>query len=292
MWPKSIVNWRIGDTLYLSIPFSWLLGDAQVLAEEHNGPVVAGGPAVDLNGAPWATTDAASPIEPLLFHNPCATFTTHGCPNSCAFCAVPRMEGAFRELASWRPAPIVCDNNLLAASRAHFERVIDSLLQFRATDFNQGLEAKLFTPWHADQIARLKKPMVRFALDHVNQAGAVEKAIGIARKAGLRNFGVYVLVGHKDTPDDALGRLELVRSWDVWPNPMRFQPLDTQKKDSYVCPGWTDRELRRIVRYYSRLRWFEHIPFDDWEWEPVSSDGQMEWKEDKISLEGFNEEPS
>jgi len=263
MWSKRIVEWEMGGTLYLSVPFTWLLGEAEMRAKKHKGRVVAGGPAVALMGAPWADeTPATTPFDVLSMHNPLATFTTRGCPNSCGFCAVPRIEGGFRELADWKPAPIVCDNNLLACSKAHFRKVIESLLPFPSADFNQGLEAARFTSWHAEEIARLNKPMVRFALDRDSQEGPVHAALDRARKAGLTRFGIYVLVGYTDTPENAVARLETVRGWDIRPYAMLYQPLDAERKNSYVAPGWSEYELGRTLQYYNRLRWHEHIPFD------------------------------
>lgn len=265
-WRKGIASWKCGGALYLSVPFTWLLSEARELARQHKGKVIAGGPAVALLGAPWADeTPAECPFDTLAMHNPCATFTTRGCPNRCPFCAVPRIEGEFRELPSWKPAPLVCDNNLLTASKRHFRRVINSLMAFREVDFNQGLDARRFTRWHADQIARLRRAKVRFSLDHVGMIGVVDDAVATARAAGLKNFGVYVLIGFQDTAADALTRLEHVRSLGIRPNPMRYQPLDTPARDSYVAPGWTDFELRRTTRYYSRLRWLDHIPFEDYQ---------------------------
>lgn len=94
-WYKDIAEWRIGGTFYLSVPFTWLLPKALKLAREHKGPVQAGGPAVQL--MPNYLSDAAKvnqpcPVEPLIFHNPLATFTSRGCPNNCGLCAVPRLE--------------------------------------------------------------------------------------------------------------------------------------------------------------------------------------------------------
>jgi len=266
-WRKDIASWKCGGTLYLSVPFTWLISKAKILAESHKGRVIAGGPAVKLMGAPWADeTPDECPFDVLSFHNPCATFTTRGCPNRCPYCAVPRIEGDFRELNDWNPAPIVCDNNLLAASRKHFQRVIESLRPFPACDFNQGLDARLFTPWHAGRIARLKNPTVRFALDHVNHTGSLTDAVNTAKRAGLKKFAVYVLIGFKDTPEDAKQRLEYVRGLGIWPNPMRFQPLDAVEKDSFVEEGWTDYELRKMMHYYSRLRYLDHIPYDDYQY--------------------------
>lgn len=264
-WRKGIAAWKVSGVLYLSVPFTWLLPEAEQIARKHKGKVIAGGPAVQLMGAPWADeTPKETPFDVLAMHNPCATFTTRGCIRSCPFCVVPKIEGEFRELANWKPAPLVCDNNILAASRPHFERVIDSLMCFPFVDFNQGLDARLLTSSHIEQLCRLQGVRVRFAFDFMNQEGAVFDAIHRCRAAGLKDFGVYVLIGFDDTPDDALARLEKVRSWDILPNPMRYQPLDVVEKDSYVAPQWNGNELRHIMRYYSRLTWLGHIPFSEY----------------------------
>jgi hypothetical protein len=211
-----------------------------------------------------ATVNQPCPVEPLLFHNPLATFTTRGCPNHCGFCAVPKLEPGYRELPDFRPAPFVCDNNLLAASQAHFDRVIDRLKAMPFVDFNQGLEARLLKPHHARRLAELRQVKIRFAFDHISNETAVADAITLCRAHGLKDFGVYVLIGFRDTPDDAMYRLDKVREWGIRPNPMRFQPLDALTKNQYLAPGWTEKQIGRVVRYYSRLRWLEHIPFEDY----------------------------
>lgn len=270
-WRKGIASWKVGKVLYQSIPFTWLLPDAERQAKEHKGKVVAGGPAVKLMGAPWADTPERIPFDTLSFHNPLATFTTRGCPNGCAFCAVPKIEGEFIELPSWKPAPVVCDNNLLACSRCHFERVIDSLKPFPYADFNQGLEARRLTAWHIEQLRRLnvKAVKIRFAFDHVNSETVIHDAVELCQKNGFKDLGVYVLIGYKDTPEDARYRLEKVRSWGVYPNPMRYQPLDVLEKNSFIYGGWTEKELRKMMKYYSRLAWmgctyeeFDYLKYD------------------------------
>jgi len=264
-WKKTLITWTTEKTLYISIPFTWLLPEAESLARQHNGPVVIGGPAAMLVRPAWGEVRASCTRDVLALHNPYATFTTRGCPNHCAFCAVPRIEGEFRELTNWKPAPLVCDNNLLAASHAHFRRVIDALRWLPFVDFNQGLEASLFTPWHAQQIARLRHPFVRFAFDSRADEAALVDALTIARRSGLKSFGVYVLIGFKDTPDDARYRLDRVRQLGIRPNPMRYQPLNATKKNEYVSPKWTSQLLHDMMRYYSCLRWLEHIPFEKYQ---------------------------
>ena len=276
-WSKDIVTWRIGRAFYVSVPFTWLLPEARCVAENYNGPVYAGGPAVDLMPEVMrdvAVLDEPSPVPPLAMHNPLATFTTRGGPNRCPFCAVPKIEGDFVELQDWPVRPIVCDNNILASSREHFDRVIDRLKGLPYVDFNQGLDASLLTPHHARRLAELNGVKVRFAFDSLNDESVVADAIVLARKHGLKDFGCYVLIGFHDTPNDALYRLEKLREWGIRPNPMRYQPLNALEKDCYVEEGWTNHELRRMMCYYSRLRWVEHIPYEDFQ-----HDGQKKlWK--------------
>lgn len=274
-WLKGIATWTIGQTLYLSIPFTWLLPKAAAMAQEHDGPVVAGGPAVQLMPDFLKGTvkrlNKPCPIEPLLFHNPLATFTSRGCPNGCGFCAVPKLEGDLVELPDWRLAPIICDNNLLAASRKHFNRVIDRLkmlpeatLKIQPVDFNQGLEADRLKPHHARRLAELKAVKIRFAFDHVNDEKAVADAIKLCRDHSLQNIGVYVLIGFNDSPDEALYRLEKMLKWGIMPNPMRYQPLNSLVKNSFVPAAWDEKFLKAVMRYYSRLCWLGHISFEDY----------------------------
>lgn len=258
-WRKGIASWKIRDKLFLSVPFTWLLPEAEKMAKQHKGKVVAGGPAVKLMGVSWADTPDGIPYDTLSFHNPLATFTSRGCPNHCSFCAVPKIEGEFRELKSWKPAPVICDNNLLACSKTHFEKVIDSLRPFPVVDFNQGLDARLFTSYHADQLARLTRPHIRFSWDSIKSENAVSDAVNLCKKYGFRDIGIYVLLGFKDTPEDAKYRLETVRSWGLFPNPSRYQPLDCLEKNSYVAPGWTEAELRKMMKYYYRLGWVGNV---------------------------------
>jgi len=259
-WHKGIAQWTIDDTIYLSVVFSWDLPEALRMKGASKKRVVIGGPAAKLAGIQTEEL----PYSALPFHNPLATFTTRGCPNSCAFCAVPRLEGDLVELDDFPIKPVVCDNNLLAASIKHFDRVIDRLKVLPFVDFNQGLEAERFTPYHAKRIKEIKHTKVRFALDSSVDYDPVKNAIEICRATGLNNIGIYVLIGFHDTPEDAKTRLEWVRSQKIRPTPMRYQPLDCAVKNSYVAPKWTEKDLMGMMRYYSRLRWLEHIPYDEY----------------------------
>lgn len=255
-WRKGIATWVKGNVLCVSVPFSWLLGDAEKIKKQWQGSVIIGGPGI-------MQPSFIDGLEPLLFHNPCATFTTRGCVNNCKFCAVPKIEGDLTEVRDFRPAPIICDNNLLAASKRHIRRVVDQLKQFPIVDFNQGLEAKRFKPDIADMLGELNCK-VRFAFDHWEQEAATRDAIELCRKRTTADIQVYCLIGYEDDPEAAKAKLELIRSWGVLPNPMRYQPLDAKRKNEYVHPNWTEKELADTMRYYSRLNWLGHIPFSQY----------------------------
>lgn len=258
-WRKGLATWVKADTLYISVPFTWLLGVAEKLASKWRGKVILGGPGI-------MQPSQYLEFEPIIFHNPCATFTTRGCPNSCGFCAVPKLEPTFIEKVDFRPAPVICDNNLLAASKRHIRYVVDALKQFPIVDFNQGLEAKRFTPEIADMLGELNCK-VRFAFDDINLETVVHDAIELCKRHTSKDIQVYCLTGFNDTPEDAQYRLEQIRSWGVLPNPMRYQPLDAKIKNEYRLPEmrhWTEKQLMDTMRYYSRLSWLGYIPFKEY----------------------------
>ena len=251
-WRKGIAQWRVKDQLYLSVVFTWHLPEARKICLLSGQKPVVGGPAVKL--LPDYLADVAnieqSTIFPVLeFHNPMATFTSRGCDNKCGYCAVPKIEGKLTELKDWPVRPIICDNNLLGCSQRHFDNVIDRLKVLPFVDFNQGLEADLFTAHHAARMAELKQPMVRFAFDHISEESKVIDAINIAKAAGLKSLGCYVLFNFNDTIEDFRYRIKLLKSKGVSPFPMRYQSLYTLQKNSYLEKGWSQEVIRKIQHY-------------------------------------------
>lgn len=265
-WKKELVSWKIGNTLYISIVFSWQIQDAKILAKRHEGKVVVGGPAAILNQdkIDFAEFQNTTEFDVLSMHNPLSTFTTRGCIRKCKFCAVPTIDGDFIELDNWKINPVVCDNNFLASSKTHIKKVIEKIKHFSKVDFNQGLDARLINDWHFNQLCKLKDIKLRFAFDSLAYESVVVDAINKAKKLNFKDIGVYVLIGYKDTPSDALYRLEKIISLGIRPNPMRYQPLNSDIKNGYVENGWSDIELKRMTRYFSKLRWLEHIPYSEY----------------------------
>lgn len=271
-WPKRIVDWTIGDTAYISVVFTWLLPAAYSLAvwyRQQGYKVQAGGSAVKLMPnylAGVADTNGAS-VDALPRHNPAATFTSRGCIRRCDFCAVPITEGALVELATFLPLPIVCDNNILACSMRHFDRVIDALMACRGVDFNQGLDARLLRPYHIDRLKDLDIAVIRFAFDDISLESTVVSAIERIVKAGYprRKVRCYVLVNYDDTPAGALYRCTILKSLGILPFAQRYQPRDTLVFNSYVSPNWTQALLAKFVKYWNRQIHYSKVPFDEFD---------------------------
>jgi hypothetical protein len=174
------------------------------------------------------------------------------------------------ELDDWPIRPIICDNNLLATSSRHFNSVVDKLLEANLTgiDFNQGLDARILTDYQAKCLAELPKDtIIRLAWDNIKTEKLYLSAFEKLLYAGFspKQIRTYVLIGYKDTPEDAHYRLEKVRELGALPNPMRYQPLDSKQRNSYVGNNWSEKQLKDFTRYYSNLDKLGGIPFEDYD---------------------------
>ena len=269
-WGKHFIEWIENDIAFVSCVFTWQLPEVYqrcIWLRQEGYRIYAGGPAVSL--MPEYLADVAEiggQINALPRHNPNATFTSRGCPRNCSFCAVPRIEGDLVELDGWEPKPIVCDNNLLACSRCHFDKVIDSLKGIKGVDFNQGLDARLLTDYHIERLRELNLSHIRLAWDHTNLESLVQSAISRLADAGLSKgkINVYVLIGFDDSPEDALYRLETLRNIGIRPFCQRYQPLNSLRRNSYVAPNWTERQLRDFCRFWNKQIYFRSVSFSDY----------------------------
>ena len=271
-WSKGIVHWVENGIAYISIVFTWDLLKAYSLAvwyREQGYQVKAGGVAVKL--LPTYLRDMAwldERVDALPRHNAYATFTSRGCIRKCKFCAVPKIEGDLVELDDFVPKPIVCDNNLLACSQRHFDKVVDRLKPLKQIDFNQGLDARLLSSHHIERLQELDMEVVRFAWDNVKSEKIILPSIKSILKAGFPKSKVrcYVLFNFHDKnrgddPDDALYRCNTLKKMGVLPNVQRYQPLDTLKKNSFCPPQWDPKELLRFCRYWNRQNWLKKVPY-------------------------------
>ena len=184
-------------------------------------------------------------------------FGTRGCIRKCAFCAVPRLEGK-----TWGPAEgvsdlvypghrkvVLWDNNILGVP--NWRDVVAELRELNLeVDFNQGLDARLIKEEVAHELGGLRINPIRMAYDIPGERKALERAIPALEAAGFnrRRMIVYTLYNFTDTPEDFLSRVVDLLSWGVVSYPMRYEPLNSLVKNSYISPHWSALQLEMVAQ--------------------------------------------
>lgn len=185
-------------------------------------------------------------------------FSSRGCIRRCPFCAVPKLEGkphnllyeikhliypGHKEVVFW-------DNNILACD--NWRSIFDELIKLKIkTDFNQGIDVRLITDEVAEKLSKIRLDVLRLAYDDVVYRPLIERGIKILEKHGIkkRKIVVYTLFNfEKDTPEDFFQRVKDLLTWGVCSYPMRYQPLNTLEKNSYISPNWTKEEIDMVQK--------------------------------------------
>ncbi|MDR1981506.1 MAG: hypothetical protein LBQ39_07805 [Tannerellaceae bacterium] len=217
------------DEVHISVAFTWDLRWAEWAEKQwrYVAPVKVGGPAFN---------EAGGDFIPGMYMRKGYVITSRGCPNSCWFCQVPKREGSqLRELPV-KDGWILTDDNILACSEKHIEKVFDMLKrQPHRARFVGGLEAKLLTANMAIRLRELNPERLFFAYDTADdlepliQAG--EYLFNAGFKRGSHDLRCYVLIGYKgDTFEKAERRLR--QAWDAGFFPMAM--LYRDKRGEYL----------------------------------------------------------
>jgi hypothetical protein len=146
------------DEVHISVAFTWDFPEAERLEKEWRqiSPVTIGGPATGQRGEYF---------ESGKYLKTGYVITSRGCRNRCWFCSVWKREGDIREFSiteGWN----ILDDNLLATSISHFDKVCDMLRkQKHRPEFTGGLKAAILTRYHAEQLFELKPKTLFFAYD-------------------------------------------------------------------------------------------------------------------------------
>jgi hypothetical protein len=213
------------DEVHISVTFTWDIPHAERLANQWKmvAPVKIGGPAFGQRSSDFTSG---------MYLKKGITITSRGCPNRCWFCSVPQREGnELRELPivdGW----IIQDDNLLACSPGHIDKVFEMLKrQPKRPNFTGGLEAKLLTQEMAFRLKELKPESLFFAYDTPSNYDPLIQAGRYLQNAGFgkssHTLRCYVLIGYEtDTFEKAEKRMYQAWNAGFMPFSMLFRNDD------------------------------------------------------------------
>ena len=196
-------------------------------------------------------------------------YASRGCIRKCAFCGVPKLEGAQKEmpplkvlidgvdnLYGAKKDLVLMDNNITASAR--YKDVISEIRDLgfergaklrregklpvkRRVDFNQGVDARILvkSPMFLREMAKICISPLRIAFDHIGVRKVYEKAIRMAADNDITSLSNYMLYNFMDTPSDLYERMRLNIALNeelgirIWSFPMRYQPV-TLKDRSHI----------------------------------------------------------
>lgn len=141
-----------------------------------------------------------------------------------------------------------------------WERHFHPMAKARYVDFNQGVDARLFTEEKARLLASIAIKPLRIAFDDIKTRPKYEQAIRWSVKAGIKDFSNYLLYNFMDKPIDLYRRLlinvELCEELDVniYSFPMKYHPLrkgqegdiDYSHNRDYIGKYWNRKYIRAI----------------------------------------------
>lgn len=272
-WSRGFAEWGDGDTVYLSVAFTWMLDQAAARAifwRALGKRVIAGGPALFLNQMKHELHDLAEVgteyPDAIARHNPQATIASRGCPVGCWFCIVPAMEGReFTLLPDFPVRPVLCDNNLSALPEDYQRHIIKRYESegVPLLDANSGFEPRTFGRDTYLRWRKINRGPWRFAYDERAEGDDVRRVMRILADEPAKKKRVYVLVGNE--PFDAcMGRIREVIAWGGEPHVQPYIKLNALEKRPHVRFDWTEQRLRDVARWANGHVW-RSAPFDEYD---------------------------
>lgn len=123
----------------------------------------------------------------------------------------------------------------------------------RYVDFNQGLDARLFTKDKAKLLAQIALKPCRIAFDDIRTEKEYFSAINLAEDSGIQHFSNYLLYNYNDKPEDLWKRLCLnVEYCESHPKikslfsfPMKYASIEHIDR-SYIGKHWNKKYLKSM----------------------------------------------
>lgn len=227
------------DEIHVSVTFSWDMKEGERLKRSWGRFY----PRVQVGGPAYA--DPGETFTPGRYVKQGIVFTSRGCPNRCPWCFVPAREGDLRELPVIHEGNNIADNNLLACSPAHIEKVFAMLQGQKQVIFSGGLDAKLVNHWHAELLRSISLKRAYFACDYPDAIEHIRRAGEILADIDTDKKRCYVLIGFdNEMITTAKRRLDEVAAAGFVPMAMYYRPMDARRRTD-------DKIWRQLANEYS-----------------------------------------
>lgn len=262
------------DLVCLSVIFSWHAPIASQIAHrvKASADVWAGGPGLFALGRWWRDQTALTCQHGLdqRFErqrgNYRMTFASRGCPVNCSFCIVPRLEGTdFTLDYGFRPAPILCDNNLSALPVEFQDHIIRRYQETgtKLVDANSGFEPLTFDGGTFERWRSILRGPWRFAFDTLSEEPQVKNMMAVLRDVPASRKRVYCLIGNEPITA-CYERARKIIEWGGEPYVQPMMPLNALRRDQFkIAYDWTDQKLKDFARWANRWLW-RSVPFNEY----------------------------
>lgn len=140
----------------------------------------------------------------------------------------------------------------------HFRKISKQ----RYIDFNQGVDARLFTEEKANLLGQINIRPLRIAFDNIKDRKHYENAIRLSAKSGIKNFSNYILYNFNDEPKEFYKRLrinvDLCEELDIniYSFPMKFHPITGKDRfdRDYLGKHWNRKYVRAIQAVLNAIK--------------------------------------
>ena len=143
-----------------------------------------------------------------------------------------------------------------------YNKYFRKLPKQRYVDFNQGVDARLFTEENANLLGKINIKPLRIAFDNWNERKYYENAIRLSAKAGIKNFSNYILYNFNDKPEDFFKRLRLnvdlckELKINIYYFPMKFHPIKGTERFNrdFLGEHWNRKYVRAVQAVLNAIK--------------------------------------